>query len=115
MIIESLIDSCGSIRSKVVTKDKRSDYTGYFRADLYFYDGSLLHVREFVFTRHDVSKDTYAYHYQTSAEALIFRYDNTRHFPDLPTFPHHKHTPQEVVAAEEPTLEQILNEVLDIL
>ena len=39
--LESSINACGSIRAKVITKDKRSDYVGYFRADLYFYDGSL--------------------------------------------------------------------------
>jgi hypothetical protein len=113
--LESLINSCGSIRSKVITKDKRSDYTGYFRADLYFFDGSLLHVREFVFTRQDVIKDTYAYHYQNAAEALVFRYDNTRHFPDLPNFPHHKHTPTAVFSETEPELQYILNEVLKVL
>ncbi|MBT3603312.1 MAG: hypothetical protein HN521_09625 [Candidatus Latescibacteria bacterium] len=112
--LESLIDSCGSIRSKIITKDRRSDYTGYFRADLYFHNGSRLHVREFVFTRQEVIKDTYVYHYQNTAEELIFRYDNTRHFPDLPNFPHHKHTPTAVVSTTEPDLKHILDEVLII-
>ena len=71
--LESVINACGSIRAKVVHKDKRSDYVGYFRADLTFYDGSLLHVREFVFTRSEIVKDTYAYHYQDAEERMIFR------------------------------------------
>jgi hypothetical protein len=85
--IEATIAACGSIRTKVIHKDKRSDYVGYFRADLYLYDSSLLHVREFVFTRTEVIKDMYAYHYQDADGQLIFRYDNTQHFPICRPFP----------------------------
>lgn len=113
--LEILIDACGSIRAKTVHKDKRSDYVGYFRADLYFYDGSLLHIREFVFTRSQIVKDIYAYHYQNAEERMIFRYDNTGHFQNLPNFPHHKHTPAEVISVLEPDLQVVLNEILNLL
>ena len=43
--LETLIEACGAVRTRVVHKDKRSDYVGYFRAELYFHDGSVLHVR----------------------------------------------------------------------
>jgi hypothetical protein len=62
-----------------------------------------------------VVKDTYVYHYQGPEDKLIFRYDNTRHFPNLPNFPHHKHTPAEVISASEPDLKTILDEVLNLL
>ncbi len=115
--LESIIDACGSVRVKVVHKDKRSDYVGYFRADLYFYfyDGSLLHVREFVFTRSEIIKDIYAYHYQNAEGRMVFRYDNTGHFRSLPNFPHHKHTPAGVDSTSEPSLPNILDEVLNLL
>jgi hypothetical protein len=74
--LENIINSCGYIQTKIVHKDKRSDYVGYFRADLYFHDDSLLHVREFVSTRAGVVKGTYTYHYQDSSNRIIFRYDN---------------------------------------
>ena len=35
--LENIINSCGYIQTKIVHKDKRSDYVGYFRADLYFH------------------------------------------------------------------------------
>ena len=79
--LENIINSCGYIQTKIVHKDKRSDYVGYFRADLYFHDDSLLHVREFVSTRVGLVKGTYTYHYQDSSNRIIFRYDNTEHFP----------------------------------
>jgi len=113
--LEATINACGSIRAKVVRKDTRSDYVGYFRADLYFDDGSLLHVREFVFTRSTVIKDIYAYHYQDVNEQMIFRYDNTRHFQNLSNFPHHKHTPASVVSSSEPNLQTVLDEILTLL
>jgi len=44
----------------------------------------------------------YRYHCQDAQNRLIFRYDNTPHFPDLPSFPHHKHLPDHVIATEKP-------------
>ena len=42
---------------------------------------------------------------------MIFRYDNVQHHRNIKTFPHHKHTPNNIVESKEPTLKQILNEV----
>lgn len=72
-------------------------------------------IREFVFTRTEIIKDIYAYHYQDANGRMIFRYDNTQHFRNLPTFPHHKHTSDRVLPAPEPDLQAILNEVLGLL
>lgn len=113
--LESIIESYGTIRTKTVFKDKRSEYIGYFRAELFFHDGSSLHVREFIFTRSEIDRYTYVYHYQDADNRLIFRYDNTRHFPELPNFPHHKHIPDDTVSAPEPDLQTVLDEVLGIL
>ncbi len=110
--LEKIIQSCGYIQSKTLTRDSRSDYIGYFKADLYFGDGSVLFVREFVCTKIEVEKDMYAYHYQNAQTQLIFRYDNTRHFPDLATFPHHKHLPAQVIPSEEMDLERVIQEIV---
>jgi hypothetical protein len=41
---------------------------------------------------------------------LIIRWDNAPHFPDLPTFPHHKHLASgEVTESYDISLEEILN------
>jgi Family of unknown function (DUF6516) len=50
----------------------------------------------------------YRYHFQDDQNNLIFRYDSTPHFPDLPSFPHHRHLPDTVIASEKPTLIQVL-------
>lgn len=113
--LESLIENYGAIRTKAIVKDKRSEHVGYFRAELFFHDGSSLHVREFVFTRSEIDRYTYVYHYQDADNQLIFRYDNTRHFPELPNFPHHKHTPEGPVPVPEPDLSAVLDEILGML
>ncbi len=55
----------------------------------------------------------YRYHCQDRQNRLIFRYDSTPHFPDLPGFPHHKHLPDEVVASQKPDIKQVLQEAVN--
>jgi len=45
----------------------------------------------------------YRYHFQDSQNNLVFRYDNTPHFPNLDSFPHHKHLSNAVIPSEEPS------------
>jgi hypothetical protein len=52
----------------------------------------------------------YRYHFQRAGNELVFRYDNTPHFPDLPSFPHHKHLRDAVVASSKPDLLDVLQE-----
>jgi Family of unknown function (DUF6516) len=54
----------------------------------------------------------YRYHFQDEHNRLIFRYDSTPHFPNLPNFPHHKHLPDEVIASEKPEITQVLKEAM---
>ena len=56
-------------------------------------------------------KQKYSYHYMNKDKEMIFRYDNVQHHRNIKTFPHHKHTPNNIVESKEPTLKQILNEV----
>ena len=35
---------------------------------------------------------------------------NTPHFPELETFPHHKHTQTKVVASEKPSIREVIEE-----
>jgi hypothetical protein len=111
--VATLITTAGSIHSSSITYDKRSTSIGFIRGDIYFLDGSLLHLREFVNVEHGIERYMYAYHYQRPDGTLVFRYDNTPHFPALPTFPHHKHETSEanVVAASPPDLQTILTEI----
>ena len=81
------------------------------RIRLRFNNGHLLEINEAIIIESDTLKPLgYPYHFQRADNALIFRYDNTPHFPDLPSFPHHKHLHDKVVAASKPDLLDVLRE-----
>ena len=52
----------------------------------------------------------YRYHFQDEQNKLVFRFDNTPHFPGLENFPHHKHVPDKVAGAVEPSILKIIEE-----
>jgi hypothetical protein len=88
-----------------------------FRAHIRFYDNSTLYAAEDLESTGErgIQRLEYAFHYQASDNALIFRYDNSPHYPDLLTFPSHKHTPDGVIAAEPPDLADVLREIDGLL
>jgi len=59
----------------------------------------------------DIKHLGYRYHFQDKYNNLVFRYDNTPHFPDLKSFPNHKHLPDNVVSANRPSVTEVINEV----
>jgi hypothetical protein len=97
-----------------VTSLASDDYNGLLRCRVLFWDGSYLDIYEVVSTELGYPvKVHYAYTYLQSGE-WVFRYDNAPHHPEIGTHPHHKHVgPQDALsAAQEPTLSQVLNEIV---
>lgn len=81
------------------------------RMRLRFQSGALLEINEAVIVENGMLKTLgYRYHLQSAANELMFCYDNTPHFPALPTFPHHKHLRDAVVASSKPDLLDVLQE-----
>jgi hypothetical protein len=77
-----------------------------------FPNGSILEWNEAVIAdRGHVDHLAYRYHFQDRENKLIFRYDNTPHFPQLENFPHHKHLPDNVIAVTRPSISEVLSEV----
>lgn len=84
------------------------------RIRLRFDNGALLEINEaLVVVNGALTTLGYRYHLQRANNELVFRYDNTPHFPDLPSFPHHKHLCDAVVAAGKPDLLDVLQEAKD--
>jgi hypothetical protein len=48
-----------------------------------------------------LQRTKYSYHLQDSVGNLILRYDNAPHFPQISTYPHHKHTAETVESSNE--------------
>ncbi len=76
-----------------ITAERELNDRGYFRARLTLVNGDFLEVSEY-FILQNGRCVTLEYRYQWmngSQQQLIKRWDNARHFPNLPNFPHHIH------------------------
>lgn len=117
--VQAIIESYPVVQSSNVTYDKRATHAGFIHGELYFIDGSILSVREFVDVETTTDRLMYVYHYMAATKTLIFRYDNTGHHRklNLPSYPHHKHEGQEdsVIPSSAPTLALVLNEIEQIV
>ncbi len=87
-----------------------SSKKGFIQGEVIFEDESKLHFAEVKDTTEE-RKIKYRYHYMDKNDTMIFRYDNARHYPELATFPHHKHTIQNVIEAKELNLNEVLAEI----
>lgn len=113
--VRATVDLCAWVQSSSLTFDQRGSYEGFLRGEVYFLDGSVLHLREFVDCEVIVERLTYAYQYLDVEHHFVFRYDNTGHHRklNLPTYPNHKHDGSEerVIASSAPTLAAVLDEI----
>ena len=112
--IENTVSSF-SIFIKTYSKLEKlySENKGFVRGKIVFKDNCMLSFMELI----DIEKpekQKYSYHFADSDMNLIFRYDNSEHHPDISSFPHHKHLPQDIIASKEPKLPEILLEIYNL-
>lgn len=110
-LIDTLLAS-GQARVVNLQVDQRSMLRGFISGILAFEDDSELYFREFVDLTQSEPRLMYAYHYQDSKKALVFRYDNAAHRPLLPQA-EHKHTAVDIFPAPAPTFAQVTDEIFD--
>lgn len=114
--LQRLLDAVATspiVQSSSIQLDKRTSDVGLIRGELTFADGTCLHFRELVEAQARVIRVMYSYHYQRKDSSLIFRYDDTSHFPAFPQFPHHKHVggQADVLPTRPPDLIGVLREI----
>lgn len=86
------------------------------RVRIRFSNGYLLELNEAVVIQNEkLTHLSYRYHFQNHKNELIFRYDNTPHFPNLKTFPHHKHLPDDVVESSKASIINVIEEAFRLL
>jgi len=109
--VERAILQCHNAYVERYTEEILTSERASLRIRLRFEQGHLLEINEAVVIVDDklVSLD-YRYHCQNEQNQVIFRYDNTPHFPDLPSFPHHKHLPNNVIVSAQPDIELVVQE-----
>ena len=106
------IISRGYVEIERLDFDELPGRQGIVEGQLRFHDGSLLEFDEVVILRDEqIVKLRYAYHYQNESAEVVFRYDNAPHYPDILTYPHHKHIGSAVEPAQAPDLSEVLREI----
>jgi len=110
--LQSLLAEAPFVTSTTLNYEERPPTAAIIKGTLLFTDGSQLDFREFIITQPVLQVVKYAYNYRRES-LLIFRYDNAndptaRH---LSTYPSHKHLPQGILAAQQPSLGQVLQEI----
>ncbi|QTA90825.1 toxin TumE [Desulfonema magnum] len=98
------------------TERYKEEILGYDRANLRirirFLSGYLLELNEAIILKAGQIKYLdYRYHFQDRENNLVFRYDNTPHFPNIDSFPHHKHLKSEVIPSDKPSILKVIEEV----
>jgi hypothetical protein len=112
--IRQLFDQTPYILSKSLEYEDRGGVALLVKGKIIFDNLSELHFREIIsFTFANLpDKIAYSYHYQDREKVLIFRYDNAEHYPEIPSYPHHKHIPKSnIEASQEISLAEVLFEI----
>jgi hypothetical protein len=86
------------------------------KAQVTLCDGSILHIKQIMLAENTFK---YAYHWQSQNGDLLCRWDNAPHWPDIATYPHHKHVIQNnaeiVVHSLGGDLARVLEEIAAII
>lgn len=80
-----------------------------FRAEVTFKNKSKVFIKEYVFEN---LERKYAYHWTDASENLICRWDNSNHWPDISTFPHHKHIGSEIFESTQTNFGDVLDSII---
>lgn len=111
--IEQEILRCEGIYVERYTEEILTSERVNLRIRIRSSSGKLLEVNEaIIVANNQLLTLDYRYHCQDRENHLIFRYDNTPHFPALGSFPHHKHLPESVIACNKPEFKVVLDEFM---
>ena len=114
--IQRLLEKTPFIVSTNFSHEERPPSAGLIKGNLFFSEGSQLDFKEFVLSQPRIIVVKYAYNYRRGRD-IIFRYDNA--FDPLAksffTYPVHKHLPSGIFPAHQPSLAEVLNEILSTI
>lgn len=112
--LSRVIEDSGA-ESAEVDFEPEDSHSGWIEGVVYFFDGSRLEITERVkLAAGRRAKPLYVYQYVSGGES-VFRYDNAPHHPGLANFPHHKHVGSKRISSIEPSLNLVLDEVVEYL
>lgn len=114
--VEQAVTSCEGAYVERYVEEILTPERANLRIRIRFEGGHLLEINEaIVIAADELTWLDYRYHCQDAENRLLFRYDSTPHFPDLPGFPHHKHLPDAVTGGDRPDLIAVIEEAKTVL
>ncbi|TRU71777.1 MAG: hypothetical protein EWV55_01295 [Microcystis viridis Mv_BB_P_19951000_S69] len=114
--VEQAIVQCQNAYVERYQEEILTSQRANLRIRLRFNQTHLLEINEaIVITDNHLEFLDYRYHFQDEKNNLVFRYDSTPHFPNLSTFPHHKHLLNDVISCQKPEITQVLKEATELL
>ncbi len=99
-------------KTKIVV-DKKIDFKeidsdeGMVRGTIVFINGYVLEFMEYIEKQERLK---YRFHLMDKERKMIFRYDNAPHYRNQ-SFPHHKHTSEEIQESKEKGIIEVLKEI----
>lgn len=106
LILDEVVDSFQIIREMSGHND------GFIRVKCRLSDGSVLEFAEYAqIVSGRISRKTYSYHWQTRKGALLKRWDNAPHHPEIATFPDHLHKGDTILESKPMTLALVLTHI----
>ena len=114
--IDQLLEAYPNVYAESYNATILSSERANLKLRLRFYFKYLLSISEaLIFVKDQIMVIDYRYHFQDGQNNLIFRYDNTPHLPDLPSFPHHKHLTDRVISCELPSIATVIQTAIAFL
>jgi hypothetical protein len=103
--IRDFLNTLEIVQKFELETEARADYIGFIRGIVYFQDGTILHIREFVDVELSIDRGKYSYQYMDQDDRLIFRYDNAPH----------QQQEDNIVSSNAPFIEEICQEIEQII
>ena len=109
------IDMYGYAESIDIQEEIRAGKQAILKISVTLVDGSSFHIKEYISAKYHIEKVSYGYQYQDRDGNLVFRYDNASHKPVL-KFIQHKHLiTGDIVEADLPVIEELVDEIIGLL
>lgn len=112
MLYKLVQDYAGIIVRYAVTDFRQFGNAASLVAHIELIDHSVLYIKDYLFI--DGTRK-YSFHWQKANGQLRMRWDNSLHHTHIITFPHHKHTAEEVLPSYERNLSDILESIRQAL
>jgi hypothetical protein len=114
--IENILSNCSIIVKFEINIQKINDSFGIVNGVAFFNNGILNFLEVVKISEQNKPvKMKYKYNFRNTGNVIIFRYDNMPHYPNVITFPHHKHTiDSRIIDSDEPELIHVIKEIYDM-